>query len=133
MGLTINLLSNRHLGTESQTGLTEMTKVVAVAQEELKAALDCDPNFGVTFDEFIVWFEGNFIDGVFTPLITRAISFVPEDGECPATKAAIDAAFAPAFHGVEEEAAPKATALEAAKAAALERQRLAKAATKEAE
>ena len=69
--LTINLLSNKVFAAQSKLTLKTMHKTVAGAQEELKDALALDPGFGITLDEYIVWFEATFLRGEQVLLVQR--------------------------------------------------------------
>merc|ERR1712166_314223 len=78
--LTINLLSNKVFAAQSKLTLKTMHKTVAGAQEELKDALALDPDFGITLDEYIVWFEATFLRGEKVPIVQRC-SEDEEDAE----------------------------------------------------
>merc|ERR1712166_1195493 len=69
--LTINLLSNKVFAAQSKLTLKTMHKTVAGAQQELQDALALDPDFGITLDEYIIWFEATFLRGEKVPLVQR--------------------------------------------------------------
>merc|ERR1712166_1599191 len=106
---TINLLSNKVFAAQSKLTLKTMHKTVAGAQEELKDALALDPDFGITLDEYIVWFEATFLRGEKVPLVQRCSKKEAEEEaeEAAEEEVAMEEAeeAKPAFEEAEEAAA----------------------------